>query len=232
MTRQACLLFYLKFPERGKVKTRLARDIGDEHAVELYCCFIRDMLETLAQIPQQICLCYAPQTAEPRFRRWLEGDFVYLPQHGNNLGERMGNSFQGAFRLGFERVVLIGSDLPDLPAQYVEMAFERLESYKSVIGPSGDGGYYLLGFRRETFVPEVFQDIGWSQSSVYEETLTKLTRHGTDFLALPVWHDIDNLSELHQWYSRQQVQQGGTSRAVRTHAYVHHHLQAYILERC
>lgn len=216
MNAKECVLFYVKFPEKGKVKTRLAKDIGDEQAVELYRCCILDMLETLACIPQQICICYAPEDAEQQFKNWLGREYLYMPQRGRDLGERMNNSFQEAFRRGFQNVCILGSDLPDLPHQHVVKAFEQLRAFESVIGPSGDGGYYLLGFRNEIFFSEVFQGIIWSHSSVYAETIKKLERRGIKFLILPAWNDIDNLTELQQWYRHNQTDH---PRATRTFMY-------------
>jgi rSAM/selenodomain-associated transferase 1 len=214
MNENACILFYVKFPEEGKIKTRLARDIGDAHAVKLYRCFILDMLDSFAHIPQQVCICYAPEESEHRFKEWLGETYLYMPQYGHDLGERMCRSFQEAFEQGFQHVCIIGSDLPDLPCQYVAEAFERLHSFDSVIGPSHDGGYYLLGFQRETFFPEIFQDISWSQSSVYAETVKKFEQREATFFTLSTWNDIDKLRELQQWYTQNRIENTRASRTI------------------
>lgn len=213
MSSAECLLFYVKWPEPGKVKTRIAQSCGDDHAVGLYRCFILDMLDALAQNPQPVCVCYSPEEALPDFKLWLKETYLYLPQRGLNLGERMCNSFQDAFQLGFQSVCLIGSDLPDLPPEYVREAFERLSVYESVIGPSVEGGYYLLGFRKETFFTEIFSDINWSQSTVYGETINKYEQRETKFTALSPWNDIDNLQGLQEWYRNNR---NVNTRAART----------------
>ena len=213
-----CLLFYVKWPEPGKVKTRLALHCGDDHAVGLYRCFILDMLDALAHNPQQVCICYAPEEALPDFKSWLKEAYLYLPQHGHDLGERMCHSFQDAFRLGFQSVCLVGSDLPDLPPDYVQEAFERLSFYESVIGPSVEGGYYLLGFRKETFFPGIFSNMNWSKSTVYRETINRYEQHGTKFTALPPWNDIDDLQELQEWYRNNR---NVNTLAARTLTYLH-----------
>jgi rSAM/selenodomain-associated transferase 1 len=221
------LLFYVKFPEKGNVKTRLAKDIGEQHTVELYKCFVLDILAMLAETPQTVCICYAPEDAEQRFRAWLGDAYLYMAQQGDDLGERMNNSFQEALQHGFEKVVIIGSDLPDLPSQYIVKAFEKLRTFESVIGPSDDGGYYLLGFRNDTFFPEVFQDIIWSHPLVYTETLKKLEKRGVNFFRLPEWNDIDNLDELQQWYKRNRSE---NTRAIRTMTYIKNMKIMYALE--
>lgn len=217
MTSKECILFYVKFPKQGSVKTRLARDIGDKHAFELYKCFVLDILEMLATLSQIVCVCYTPGNSEYTFRMWLGEDYLYFPQQGNDLGQRMENSFRQAFRYGFEKAVLIGSDLPGLPSHFLVKAFEQLHSFDSVIGPSDDGGYYLLGFRRDTFFPEVLQGMTWSQPSVYEETLKRFERRGVNFFILPAWDDIDNLQELQQWYNHNR---SDNTRATRTITYL------------
>jgi rSAM/selenodomain-associated transferase 1 len=218
MHNTECILFLVKYPEKGSVKTRLATILGDEHAVGLYKCFILDMLATLETTSAVICLCYTPDHAEQHFRTWLGNHYLYMAQQGNDLGERMQHAFQEAFQRGFERVLILGSDLPDLPSYCITRAFDQLRAFDSVIGPSGDGGYYTLGFQKETFSPEVFQGILWSHSSVYAETFKKLEQENVTFFILPSWNDIDNLDELQQWYTRNRSDE--TTRAKHTMQYI------------
>lgn len=225
------VLFYVKFPEYGKVKTRLADAIGHEHAVALYRCFLLDMLDMLGRAALhnrdiRICICYTPENAGAAFRA-LFGDHYpyYFPQHGNDLGERMQHSFQQAFFSGFERVVVLGSDIPDLPAHIVTTAFERLDLFDAVIGPSGDGGYYLLGFRQETFFPEVFREIAWSTATVCAETLKKLEQAGRTISLLPEWRDIDHHTDLQRFYARNRRQH---EYATQTMLYLRSHRIAKI----
>jgi rSAM/selenodomain-associated transferase 1 len=202
MNNPECLVFLVKYPEQGCVKTRLAKTLGDEHATGLYTCFILDMLATIEATSAMVCICYTPEHTEHRFRTWLGDQYLYMAQQGDDLGQRMTQAFQDAFQHGFERVLILGSDLPDLPLHCITRAFDQLQTVDSVIGPSGDGGYYALGFQKETFFPEVFQDMLWSRSSVYAATLKKLEHHHVTFSVLPAWNDIDNLDELQQWYRR------------------------------
>jgi rSAM/selenodomain-associated transferase 1 len=218
MNTTECIVFLVRYPEKGSVKTRLATTLGDEHAVGLYTCFILDMLATLETTSATICLCYTPDHAEGHFRTWLGNHHLYMAQQGHDLGERMRHAFQDAFQKGFERVLILGSDLPDLPSYCIIRAFDQLQTFDSVIGPSGDGGYYALGFQRATFCPEVFQDILWSHSSVCAETLKKLEQKNVTFFVLPSWNDIDNLDELQQWYTRNRSAQ--TTRAKHTMHYI------------
>lgn len=125
-----------------------------------------------------------------------------MPQQGKNLGERMQNSFVQAFLQGFHRVIIIGSDSPDLPRTFIEEAFSALKTMDSVIGPACDGGYYLIGFRKETFFPEVFTGITWSTDKVFEESCARLKNAGRKTYILPPWHDIDTLADLQELIRR------------------------------
>ena len=216
MMCKECLLFYVKWPEAGKVKTRLAKRLGDEHAVGLYRCFILDMLTAFGRNSHPIFICFTPKEAELHFQCWLGSTYHYLPQSGHDLGARMCHSFQYAFQCGFQSVCLVGSDLPGLPPEYVNEAFTRLHQYDSVIGPSYDGGYYLLGFRQTTFFPEIFQGIRWSQSTVYQETIEKYAQQSATFFPLFSWNDVDTVHDLEQWYLRHQDDE---TLAPRTLAY-------------
>ncbi len=214
MQEKECILFYVKFPENGKTKTRLAKGLGDGHAVGLYRCFILDMLNMLATIPQQVCVGYFPEHAGSYFKEWLGKAYLYFPQKGTDLGERMKHSFQQAFQQGFEKVVIIGSDLPDLPSDIIAKAFEELRSFDTVIGPAVDGGYYLLGFHHDTFFPEVFEDITWSTSAVFDQTLKKFEQFGLTFSILSEWHDIDTFFELQQLYNKHRHTNRKTTKTI------------------
>jgi uncharacterized protein len=214
---QECVLFFVKWPEPGQVKTRLAAALGDEHAVGLYRCFVLDLLAALAQNPQPIAICYAPSGAEADFRRWLGPAYAYWPQSGADLGDRMRQAFEDAFQRGARSACLMGSDLPALPPAYVMTAFERLHQYDSVLGPSPDGGYYLIGFQHATFSRDIFQGILWSQPTVYQATLARYAEHGLTYSALPPWDDVDTWTDLRRWYQQHRRHEG---RAPRTCAYM------------
>ena len=131
--------------------------------------------------------------------------YQYLPQRGEDLGARMAHCFHEAFSKGFHRVVLIGSDLPDLPAEIIDEAFTSLEKIDSVIGPAYDGGYYLIGFNKGSFTPEVFSGIEWSTETVLQKTLDILKNQKRTVHHLPRWGDIDTLEDLKQFVERNEA---------------------------
>lgn len=191
-----CLLFFIKNPEKGKVKTRLASAIGDERAVKLYRRFLFEMLSTLNRGTFLFYLCFHPGDSLNDLKHWLGDHYLYTPQNGENLGERMKNGFMEAYTMGFKRVVLIGSDIPDLPLEFIEEAFTSLKEKDAVIGPSLDGGYYLIGFKDRTFSSQVFKGISWSTERVFEQTTKILEREGLTVHFLKPLRDIDTIEDL------------------------------------
>ncbi len=191
-----CILFFVKDPVRGRVKSRLAAELDDAIVLELYKNFVLDMLSTLTTDAAQCLICVYPQSMMGNMREWLGAGYDYLPQEGNDLGERMKNSFIKAFSMGYERAILIGSDIPDLPRFLVTDAFRALETNDGTVGPARDGGYYLIGFRRDTCVRAVFDKIRWGGKTVLRSTLDRLQKSACSVHLLPPWSDVDTLSDV------------------------------------
>ncbi|MHC4488680.1 MAG: TIGR04282 family arsenosugar biosynthesis glycosyltransferase [Planctomycetota bacterium] len=192
----SCVLLFAKSPIRGQVKTRLAAQLGHDTATRLYENFVLDVLTLLNGLNVPFRICLDPPHADEQVKQWLGKEYSYAPQIGQDLGQRMRNAFSQAFSEGFNNVVIIGSDSPDLPAEYLDLAFKVLGMNNVVVGPSSDGGYYLLGFSRKSFLPEAFNNILWSTDSVFEQTVRILKRHGRNVYRLPLWHDVDTIADL------------------------------------
>ena len=196
-----CLLFFMKSPEKGKVKSRLAAVIGDEPAAKLYRDFIMQMLSTLKTGDFPFYIYFYPKNAQKGLKAWLGDQHHYIPQKGKDLGERMRNGFIEAFEMGFKRVVLIGSDIPELPLEFIEEAFASLEEKDAVIGPSYDGGYYLIGFKDKTFSSQVFEGITWGTETVFEDSIKVLKKLRQTVHTLPYRRDIDTVEDLKNFES-------------------------------
>ncbi len=202
MSAEDRLIVFVKLPVKGKVKTRLAKTVGDEAALALYRCFVADILAAVLRTGFSTLICFHPPHARKAVIEWLgDHQWSYLPQVGNNLGERMAAAFRAALR-GYSRAVLIGSDCPDLPPDLLHEAFENLNTHDAVIGPAGDGGYYLIGFSSASFLQEPFRDMKWGTPTVFEDTMTVLTEFGARVHVLPPWNDIDEHSDLKALYTR------------------------------
>jgi len=191
-----CLLFFVKNPERGKVKSRLGAVIGNDSAVSVYKNIVDRMLSTLKEGTFPLYICFSPKNAQKPVKNWLGREYRYIPQNGKDLGERMRNGFTEAFEMGFKKVVLIGSDIPDLALEFIEEAFITLNKSDAVIGPAFDGGYYLIGFKDKTFSPQVFEGIAWGTQNVFDETVKKLKRFKRAVHTLPYQRDIDTAKDL------------------------------------
>src|SRR3990172_6395297 len=150
-----CLLLFVKYPDKGKVKSRLSKEFGEDTVLLLYEVFVLDVLETVNKGKYRFTICFHPPSAQEKIASWLGKSYLYMPQNGSDLGEKMKNAFAAAFSEGFEKVMLIGSDIPDLPKEIVDEAFAS--DGEAVIAPATDGGYYLIGFRRDTFLPHIFE---------------------------------------------------------------------------
>ena len=187
---------FTRSPEVGKVKTRLSETLGTEVVLEIYKAFGRDVIETVKKHTDHIRISYYPMGTVGEVREWLGEGFNYLPQKGKNLGDRMRNAFTGAFSDGFCRVVLLGTDIPDLPGSIIDEAFSKLSCHPSVIGPALDGGYYLIGFQQENFFPQAFDNMPWGTRHVLNKTLSVFKRVKQNIHILPSWQDTDDYVDL------------------------------------
>lgn len=189
-----CAVLFAKKPAPGAVKTRLQSQLSASQAARLYEALLLDCATALAATKADAkVVAFAPAHAEDALRALLAriGRFEYVPQLEADLGQRMEALMQWAFAQGAERVVLIGSDSPSLPAAYIDEGLALLREREVVLGPSTDGGYYLVGRRRGD--SRIFQDVAWSTGMVLEQTLARL---GTQTLGLlPPWYDVDTPAE-------------------------------------
>jgi len=218
--QDSCLLFFVKYPEKGRVKLRLSRDLDEEIVQELYQCFILDTLVMIEKMNIPFYICFYPPNKKSDFQRLLGSTRQFLPQNGKDLGERMKNSFEEVFTKDVQKALLIGSDSPDLPQEYITQAFTILENKDVVLGPSLDGGYYLIGFKSTTFTPRVFEDIQWSSPMVFQETMTKIQHSKLSVGSLPTWSDIDTISDLRNLVNRTT---NTSFKSSKTMTYLQHH---------
>jgi rSAM/selenodomain-associated transferase 1 len=194
--KRHCLILFVKSPEAEGVKSRLAAAVGEKKTRRLYRCFVEDLLDSLDKGNYCLKLFYYPPDGQPVLSRWLGDDRCYEPQAGEDLGERMKDAFAKCFAEGFDKAILIGSDCPDLPREIIDKGFAALTSRDAVIGPSLDGGYYLIGFNKATFLPELFTGIPWSTEHVLKNTYAILDKKEAKVFSLPAWRDIDTYEDL------------------------------------
>jgi rSAM/selenodomain-associated transferase 1 len=177
-------------------KSRLIRQLRTTDGTGLRTALLRDTLAAVASIAAQKAVLYTPLDGEAEIQRVTPFDAVFLAQRGATLGERMRNAASDLLERGFGRVVLVGADLPTLPAAYVEDALERLtRPHESlVLGPSEDGGYYLIGLTHVH--DELFDGIRWGTADVLRRTQEAAAALRLPVELLPIWYDVDLPSDL------------------------------------
>ncbi len=187
---KSLLLVFAKTPVLGTVKTRLAATVGAENALSVYTQLLRKTNTILEGLAQEVVIFY--HGAEASTLQDYFPTFKLHPQKGTDLGERMQRAFQWGFSQGYKNLILIGTDLWEIEIPLISLAFKQLQTHDCVIGPSTDGGYYLLG-KKET-IPAVFQNKAWSTASVLAATLADLQDH--QVALLPEKTDIDTYKEV------------------------------------
>ena len=190
----------------GQVKTRLSPPLSQEEAALLYEAFLGDALEVYAAadafgLDESVVVRLYLAGAESRPGAFAQGSITTHRQKGDGLGPRMLRAFAETFAAGYERIVIIGTDHPTLPPAFVGEAFRALsEPFTVVLGPSTDGGYYLLGLN-ELYAP--LFEMEYSHGSVFEHTLERAIEEGARPVVLPEWYDVDDMGSLqrlvHEW---------------------------------
>tara|TARA_B100000929_G_C15490423_1_gene414232 strand:+ start:1328 stop:1945 length:618 start_codon:yes stop_codon:yes gene_type:complete len=188
--KENLLLVFTKNPVAGKVKTRLAKDIGDPKALEIYKFLLEHSAKFTATVNASKQVYYSDSVNMDDI--WDNKLYSKRKQTGEDLGERMLNAFENGFQEGFEKVIVIGSDMYDIDTIDIEHAFQELENHDYVIGPATDGGYYLLGMK--SLNSKVFKKKQWGTSSVLKDTIEDLC--DADVKLLETRNDVDLLEDI------------------------------------
>ena len=190
MTKEALIIF-VKNPELGKVKTRLAATVGDEKALEVYKKLLEYTRQVTKNISQDKWVFYSDRIDYNDL--WDNDHYHKDVQSGNDLGRKMLNAFKQCFDKGYETVCIIGSDMMEIDKLTIQKAFESLKVNDLVIGPAKDGGYYLLGMNK--LHPTLFEGKKWSTGSVLNDTLSNVERQNLSYIKLETMNDIDTESD-------------------------------------
>jgi uncharacterized protein len=192
------IALFAKAPVLGQVKTRLAVDIGDSAALDLYIAFLKDSMARLCNLELKQLGRYLYLTSP--WNRDITPEMEVKYQTSGDLGERMKTALKEIFSAGHSSGVVMGTDSPSLPSAYIVGAIEALRDTDCVIGPTEDGGYYLIGFRREAEerMKTLFSKMKWSTETVFSETKARAVAAGLSVVCLPRWYDVDTVAELAQ----------------------------------
>ena len=189
------ILVFLKEPQPGRVKTRLAEGVGAGPAASLYRAMTEDLLEALSPFGREVIPCYTGADVPPALAG-MERLGEPMEQVDGDLGHRMATAFERCFDGGGDRVILLGSDVPGIDTAVVKNYLRRLEVGAMVLGPSADGGYYLIGFDRAAYSRDFFAGVRWSSREVWDQTLAVAHARGLGPYVGPTLSDVDTVDDL------------------------------------
>lgn len=190
ITSKNLLLIFTRNPEFGKVKTRLARDIGHQASLDIYKFLLAHTAKICTPLDTEKAVYYSEEI--PNDDLWNATVFQKKKQVGEDLGERMQNAFAEGFNLGYSKIIIIGSDLYDIETKDLEQAFKVLNNHEIVIGPAEDGGYYLLGMKQ--LHPKLFKNKNWGTATVLQDTINELKK--SNYKLLEKRNDVDLYSDI------------------------------------
>jgi hypothetical protein len=205
-----------KAPQPGQVKTRLCPPLSHREAAELYRCFLVDKIAQVNALQRaDAVVSYTPTDAKSWFEHLTPAHFMLIPQHGDDLGGRIIFTFDQLFRQGYARVIVIDSDTPTLPTAYLEQALRLIAAAENdvVLGPTEDGGYYLIGLRQA--YRELFEQMPWSTSQVFPETRRRSELYGLTVACTDYWYDVDTPEDLARLRASLDQIQDGVVRQTR-----------------
>ena len=183
------VIVFVKNIKPGHVKTRLAKTVGNDDAVSVYKALLNITENVTNQLDCDVAIHFSEAVENSIWKNTPK-----TIQQGQDLGERMKNAFHKGFNDGYKRVVLIGSDLPNLTKTHINTAFEKLKENDIVFGPAKDGGYYLVGQSKPHCF--IFENKPWSETNLLEVTLNEITHKKIPFSTLETLNDIDTFEDL------------------------------------
>jgi hypothetical protein len=192
-----CAIVFTRYPEAGKTKTRLIPALGSQGAADFQRQMTQETIALVRELQRHRPISLAVHFSGGNLalmQAWLGNDLAYQPQVEGDLGVKMASAFEGACHRGQAKVVIIGSDCPDLTANLLLSSFQALDRSDLVLGPATDGGYYLIGLRR--FIPQIFQGISWSTAAVLTQTVEVAKSLNLAIAYLPTLRDIDRPEDL------------------------------------
>ena len=195
--QQPVIIVMTKVPGFADVKTRLRSLLSESQRVELARCFLTDTITNLASVFDRRIIAFTPDGGRDAIEALVAAGDICIPQRGGDLGQRLDAAIAEAFEMGFGPVIVIGTDSPTLPPEYLALALDHLQSrgHGVAIGPTDDGGFYLIGVSRQR--EGMFNNITWSSSQVFKQTEANIRDIGNlDLLVLPRWYDVDEPEDL------------------------------------
>jgi rSAM/selenodomain-associated transferase 1 len=196
------VIIFIRAPLQGKVKTRLAKTLGDEKAAGFYRLCIEGIISESSQLSREVekYVFFAEPFYGYKTDHLAGLGFKIEVQEGESLGQRLCGAFNRVFESGVQKAIIVASDVPDLTTDIIKKAFSSLDKSDVVIGPCYDGGYYLIGMKQ--LHKELFSDISWGTERVFQQTLVVIKENGLIVEQLPILIDVDTEEDLQRWIER------------------------------
>ena len=205
---------FVRIPVPGRVKTRLANDLGADGACELYRAIVTDVLESIKSSDLPLYLFCDAMNDGNLPLEWIDASNRVVIQQGDNIGERMAAAFMYCFNEHIDKVILIGSDIPGINARLLLAAEKILESCDITIAPAADGGYCLIAMNRNAFLSAIFKDIPWSTDAVLSKTIETCVKHGRSIKLLDCLQDIDTIEDFNLYRLNPSAAASSTNRWI------------------
>lgn len=217
MTRAVIIM--AKVPTAGNVKTRLQPFLSAKDCADLSEAFLRDAENKAKTVCENVILAYSPDEKINDLKSIFPAQNIFVEQTGSDLGEKMLNAFQFAFEQKSDSVVMIGTDSPTFPFDYIEQAFEFLETNSDVVlGKTEDGGFYLIGLRK--LEREIFEDVRWSSPDTFEQVFENIHRLNLHLREVPSWYDVDEQKDFEKLREEILHNKNAQRRAPKTYALI------------
>ena len=210
------LILFAIIPAAEKIKNRLIPFLSAEECAALYNCFLRDVYQKAVASGADVYVFFAPKDKREAFRSLLDADAILLPQYGGDLGQRMKNAMGAVLRMGYGKVVLMGTDIPHIHTDTIKNAFENLDQKDIVIHPALDGGYYLIGMKQE--YDSIWNIRRYGTNTVMYDTLQHMKAENLSISVGQMYYDIDCKEDLKQLWN--DVKRGAVCNCPETMAYL------------
>lgn len=215
------LILFTRVPIPGATKTRLIPFLTGEECAQVHSCFVKDIYEKAKTIQADLFVFYTPNDEKHLLKQLLGEEAIYLPQYGADLGEKMKNAIGVALRLGYEKVVLIGTDIPQIHPETLNNAFDSLNEKEIVIHPTFDGGYYLIGMKKE--YDSIWKIERYGTNTVIYDTLQHMKTEKLSTAVGQMYYDVDDKDDLLHLYG--DIQKGSVCNCPETMKYLEEKLK-------
>lgn len=195
-----CIVYFVKIPEIINIKTKLTAFMDNKKAYLLHKSFLIDAINMIDKIPVKLFIYFTPEDKLFKLKTLLKKKYTYMLQKGNNLGERIINATTDLIDDNFEKIIIITSDIPNITKEILDEALFCLDHNDIVIGPSADGGYYLIGFNKNSFDKKNFSEIKWNTEKVLQSTIEKIILNKKRFAILPELREINTFNDIEEFY--------------------------------